>query len=135
MNNNERWHQRLQNFQNAYAVFHRRRDDYLLDSTSEAYQMALVQAFEILVELSWNVLKDYLENEGVTDLNTPKSVLRAAFQAEFISDGEGWMDSIRYRNLTSHTYNLKTLQEVLTFIVTTFAPNAEHLNHTLQQLP
>ncbi|MDQ6954399.1 MAG: nucleotidyltransferase substrate binding protein, partial [Mariprofundaceae bacterium] len=64
MNNDIRWKQRFQNFEKTYHVFQRRIDEYENNQKTEAYQMALIQAFEILIELSWKTLKDYLENEG-----------------------------------------------------------------------
>lgn len=70
-----RWQQRFQNFDKAYLVFRRRLNDYRTDSNSEAYQMALIQGFEILLELSWKTLKDYLLNEGII-VNSPKQVIR-----------------------------------------------------------
>ncbi|MFH1405204.1 MAG: nucleotidyltransferase substrate binding protein [Patescibacteria group bacterium] len=62
MNNELRWKQRFQNFEKAFAVFQRRIDEYEVHTDEEAYQMALVQGYEIIIELAWKVMKDYLEN-------------------------------------------------------------------------
>lgn len=117
MNNEERWKQRFQNLNNAYAVFKRRLDGYLNERDDEAEQMALVQAFEIVQELSWKTLKDYLENKGYDDVKNSKQTIRRAFQDEMIQDAEIWMQSIEIRNETSHTYNHETMKKVLAFIV------------------
>ena len=117
MNNDNRWKQRFQNFEKAYEVFKRRIDDYEKDNDNEAYTMSLIQAFEMVQELSWKVLKDYLENEGYDDVKNPKKVMRTAFQDELITNhAETWMQSIENRNLTTHTYDNDTLNKILDFI-------------------
>lgn len=127
MNNEKRWKQRFQNLDNAYAVFQRRLNGYNKNSESEAERMALVQAFEIIQELSWKTLKDYLENEGYDDVKNSKQTIRRAFQDEIISDAETWMKSIEIRNVTSHTYNYDTMKEVLDFIVDEYSPSLTNL--------
>ncbi len=78
----------------AFVVFERRINEYEQDPEKEAYQMALVQGFEVIHELSWKVLKDYLENEGYDNVQNSRQAIKQAFQAEIITDGEVWMDSI-----------------------------------------
>lgn len=71
-NENIRWKQRFQNFEKAFTIFKDRCSDVKEHPKGakyyDAFQMALVQACEILIELSWKVLKDYLENEGYTEV-------------------------------------------------------------------
>ncbi len=112
MHTNIRWQQRFQNFEKAYWVLKRRVDEYEKDTENEAYSMALIQAFEVAMELSWKLLKDYLANEG-TVVNSPKQVLRQAYQFNIIDDGEGWLSALEKRNLTTHTYYEKNLQKSL----------------------
>jgi len=121
-----RWEQRFQNFEKAYVVFQRRIKEYRTDTKNEAYQMALIQAFEVCIELTWKTLKDYLENEG-TVVNSPKAVIRQAFQFNIVDDGEEWMEALAKRNLTTHTYNEASFNEVITFIDLKFAPIFEKL--------
>lgn len=133
MSKEPRWIQRFQNFDKAFQVFQRRIDEYRQDSDSEAFQMALIQSFEMLLELSWKTLKDYLEFEGIA-VATPKQTLRQAFQSNLVEDGETWLESINYRNLTSHTYDDETAQKVLKFIDTRFHPLVCELHQRLQQV-
>ena len=121
-----RWEQRFQNFEKAYIVFQRRIKEYKTDTKNEAYQMALIQAFEVLIELSWKTLKDYLENEG-TIVNSPKSVIRQAFQFNIIDNGEDWMDALAKSNLTTHTYNEANFIDIIRFIDLKFAPMVDKL--------
>lgn len=115
MNHPIRWKQRFENFEKAYAVFQRRIAEYRRHPDAEAFQMALIQSFEIIVELSWKTLKDYLDAEGLA-VTTPKAVIRQAFQSEIISDGETWMEALRQRNLSSHTYIEGTADAMLRYI-------------------
>jgi len=134
VNNDIRWKQRLQNFENAFNVLQRRVEEYADNPTQEAYQRSLVQAFEMTQELSWKVLKDYLENDGYGDVDNARKVFKTAFQAEIItSDVEVWMQSIRLRNLTSHTYDEQILQEVIDFIQDKFYPSIDKLYHQLEK--
>ncbi len=121
MNNDLRWRQRFQNFEKAFAVFQRRIDEYEEYSDKEAYKMALIHGYEIIIELAWKVMKDYLENEGF-DVKNGKQAIRQAFQNELIRDGETWLQAMDNRNLTSHTYDDEILETNLSFISKKFYP-------------
>ncbi len=119
MDNPIRWKQRFQNFEQAYAPFNR---ILAIEHQSETDKMALIKAFEFTHELCWKTIKDYLEEEGHTTLAGSKEVFRTAFQAELITQGEVWMESIEKRNGTSHTYNNLVMDETVAFIRDKFAP-------------
>lgn len=133
MNNERRWKQRFQNFENAYSLFLRRIEEYGQFPYKEAYQMALVQGFEIVIELAWNTIKDYLENEGYDNVKNGKQVIRRAFQDELIHDAETWMSALEKHNVTSHTYNTKILEETLAFIHDEFYPVLRELFFKLKK--
>lgn len=122
MNNDIRWKQRFENFENAYNTFNRMITRHTQTPEDEAVKMALVQAFEFTYELSWNTMKDYLENEGFDDIKTGKQAIRTAFQAELITNAEEWMAVVEKRNLASHTYNMVILDETIAFILEEFYP-------------
>jgi nucleotidyltransferase substrate binding protein (TIGR01987 family) len=132
MNNEIRWKQRFQNFDNAYQTFFRTLERQASEPEDEIIQMALIQAFEFTYELAWNVMKDYLENEGFDEVRNAKQTIRTAFQAELISDAEGWMETIQKRNMTSHAYNQTILQETVTFIAQEFFPLVRRLREDLK---
>ena len=74
--------------------------------------MALVQAFEVCLELAWKVLKDYLASNGV-NVYLPKQVIKEAYSAEVIADGQIWIDMLSARNSTSHEYNLDKVNLII----------------------
>jgi nucleotidyltransferase substrate binding protein (TIGR01987 family) len=82
-----RWRQRFDNF--------------------ELEQQGLIQGFEFTHELVWNLLKDYLQYQGIEGIIGSRDATRLAFQSGLISDGESWMAMIKARNQSSHTYNLE----------------------------
>ena len=93
-----------------------------------------VQRFEYTVELAWKSLKDYIEFSGVELRSiTPKSVIKAAFAARIISDGQLWVDMIDHRNLLSHKYDQALLSQGLGEIQTRYLPALEALQQYLQQ--
>ncbi len=132
MNNDIRWLQRFQNFEHAYEVFLRRIHEYEQFPDKEAYQMALVQGFEIAIELAWKTIKDYLENEGYDNVRNGKQAIRQAFQDELITDAETWMAALERRNLTSHIYNANILYATIRFIHDEFFPLLRDLFFKLQ---
>ena len=118
-----RWKQRFENFEKAFKVFCRRYDEYLKITDEEAYQMALIQSFEIVFELSWKVMKDFLVEGGVgKGLDFPKNIIRSAFSHRLIKDVELWIEALNKRNKTAHVYDEDIMEEVLTFIVNDFQP-------------
>jgi nucleotidyltransferase substrate binding protein (TIGR01987 family) len=80
-------------------------------------EQGMIQAFEYNHELSWNLLKDYLtEYGGLVDLIGSRDTTREAFKRGLIDNGELWMEMIKSRNLSSHTYNEATAQKLIDVI-------------------
>ncbi len=126
-----RWQQRfanygraMQNLGEAVALATER-------PLSNLEQQGLIQAFEFTHELGWNVLKDFLEFKGITGLIGSRDASRSAFKNELVTDGQAWMDMIKARNQTSHTYNLDVANEVAHAILTRFYPAFVALRQTL----
>ncbi|MDR7994257.1 nucleotidyltransferase substrate binding protein [Thermosynechococcus sp. TG252] len=100
-----RWKQRFDNFKRVLRQLTAAVDLYRARPLSDLERQGLIQGFEFTHELAWNVLKDYLEYEGIQGLVGSRSTVREAFKRALIEDGEVWMDMIDKRNLSSHTYN------------------------------
>jgi nucleotidyltransferase substrate binding protein (TIGR01987 family) len=65
-------------------------------------------------------LKDYLEAEGNQKITGPRSAITEAFKVGLISDGEGWMQMFKDRNISSHTYNEDVINEIAEHIYKIF---------------
>ena len=76
---------------------------------------AAIQRFEFTFELAWKALKDLYYEKGI-DLNSPKDVFRHAFASSDIQDEKIWLEMLKDRNLTSHTYNEPLACEVFSHL-------------------
>ena len=136
MSEDVRWQQRLDNFLRALQTLRQAAELAQQRRLSELEKQGLVQGFEFTHELGWNLLKDYLEAQGVTGLIGSKNTVRSAFKNALINeaDAETLMDMIRARNLSSHTYNQKTAEEIVTAVLERFHPVFERLASTFSAL-
>ena len=99
-----RWKQRFENYERALMLLRKALSE--LDKLSQLEKEGVAQRFEFTVELAWKTLKDYLENTGVVlGTITPGNVVKQAFAAKIITDGQLWVDMLRCRNRLSHTYD------------------------------
>ena len=117
-----RWRQRFDNFQRALQVLERGVDLGRQRPLSELEQQSLIQAFEFTHELAWNLLKDYLQYQGIASIIGSRDATRLAFQNGLILDGEAWMAMIKARNQSSHTDNLEQAQVIARDVIDRFAP-------------
>ncbi|MBA4366497.1 MAG: nucleotidyltransferase [Desulfobacterium sp.] len=122
-----RWKQRFDNYLRAFQTLRRAVELAAQRDLSELEQQGLIQGFEFTHELAWNVLKDYLEEQGFVGIIGSKNATREAFKNGLIENGEVWMDMIKARNRTSHAYNSETAEEIVEAILTSFYPAFEQL--------
>lgn len=117
-----RWQQRLANYQRALAQL----TDALALRTrrplSQLEQQGLIKAFEFTQELGWNVMKDYFEYQGNYSLTGSRDAIREAFKRGLVQDGDGWMDTIKSRNRSAHTYDEATAQQLVELIAQRYGP-------------
>ena len=107
--------ERIENFLRAFSIYSDAVAEYKKNSTNVLNHMALIQSFEVCFELAWKVLKDYLNSNGI-NVYLPKEVIKEAFSAEVIKDGQIWIDMLNARNSTSHEYNLDKIQAIISSI-------------------
>jgi nucleotidyltransferase substrate binding protein (TIGR01987 family) len=117
-----RWKQRFNNFSRAMQTLERAVQLAARRELTELEQQGLIQGFEFTHELAWNVLKDYLEEQGFVGIIGSKNATREAFKNALIRDGHTWMDMIKARNLTSHTYNIEITEGIVKDILARFYP-------------
>lgn len=112
-----RWQQRFKNFGKAIALLQEAVNLTKERSLTELEEQGLIQRFEFTHELAWNVLKDYFEDQGNTLITGSRDATREAFNKSLIEDGEGWMEMIKSRNQSSHTYNEEVAEEIIDKII------------------
>ncbi|MDB4470892.1 nucleotidyltransferase substrate binding protein [Deltaproteobacteria bacterium] len=116
------WQQQFSNFKKALKTLTDAVELSNQRPLSKLEQQGLIQGFEFTHELAWNVFKDYLEEQGYVGLIGSKNATRTAFKNELLADGDVWMDMIKARNLSSHTYNTEIAEKVATDILENFYP-------------
>ena len=130
-----RWLQRLENYGRALATLQRALQTARELLLSELEELGLIQAFEFTHELSWQLLKDYLVDQGVSGISGSRDAVREAVLRELLPAGseDTWMAMIRSRNLTSNTYNPELAREIAALIVQRYGPALLELEGLLQQ--
>ncbi len=106
---NIRWKQRFNNFEKSYKLLEAYVNKPLY---SEIERAGFIQFFEATIELSWKLLKDYLESEGYM-INSPRDTIKTAFSIELIDNGELWLAALADRNLSVHTYDEVTVNRMV----------------------
>ena len=130
-----RWEQRFSNYVKAFSKLDQAvtkiktdfeiEDDGTIDDDEfldDIIKEGIIQRFEYTHELSWKVMKDFLEDVGDVKIYGSKDATKEAFAAELITDGDVWMDMIKSRNKTSHTYNEEVADEIFKNIITQYHP-------------
>jgi nucleotidyltransferase substrate binding protein (TIGR01987 family) len=112
-----RWEQRFANYRKALAQMQCFIDKKDL---SNLEKQGLIKSFEYTYELAWNTMKDFLEFKGQTDIFGSRDAIRIAFSTGLITEGEDWMDMLKNRNATSHTYNEEVAEEIAQAILTVY---------------
>ena len=121
-NQDIRWKQRFEHFANAFKQLKNAKQLKEERDFTELELQGVIQAFEVSQELSWKVMKDFLEEQGKTDLFGSKNAVKEAFNVGLISKGDIWLDMIKSRNLTSHIYDEKEVLAILEIILNDYFP-------------
>jgi nucleotidyltransferase substrate binding protein (TIGR01987 family) len=120
MSEDVRWKQRFQNYNKALAVLTNAVELAASRELSDLEKQGLIQGFEFTFELAWNVMKDFLVEQGIIDIIGSKNAVKHAFNKGLIEDGQVWMDMIKDRNLASHIYDEKTAEDLFAAIINTY---------------
>ncbi|MFZ1793702.1 MAG: nucleotidyltransferase substrate binding protein [Anaerolineae bacterium] len=129
-----RWVQRFNHFGKAFSQLKEACDLEEKRPLTKLEEQGLIQAFEFTHELAWNTLRDFLTSRGVRELYGSRDVTREAFRAGLIENGEAWMDMIKSRNLTVHTYNEKVAAQVAQAITDVYVREFDALLKKLEPL-
>ncbi|WP_170008114.1 nucleotidyltransferase substrate binding protein [Bacillus fonticola] len=65
----------------------------------------VIQRFEFTFELSWKLMKMFLEYTGISEIKSPRATIREAYTYGLIDNGEEWIDMMVDRNKTSYFYD------------------------------
>lgn len=100
-----RWHQRLNSYQKAFNNLQFAVETAKMRKLTQLESQGLIKAFELVYEQAWLSIKAYFEYEGEVGINGSRDAFRLAFNRGLISDGSIFMQSIKTRQLSIHTYS------------------------------
>lgn len=110
--------------------------DKILEYELNTIKSGVIKNFEFVYEQSWKLMKRWLE-QNVTptcvDGVTRRELFRVSAQNKLINDVDLWMDFHGARNLTSHTYDEITAEDVLEIAVK-LLPSAKELAKRLESI-
>lgn len=122
-----RWKQRLESYKKAFKQFENGVILYKSKELSDLEKQGIIQSFEYCFELGWNLMKDYLNYQGIYDIRGPRDAIKLAFKYDIVDDADVWIEMISVRNMTTHTYDPDILKDVLEEIINTFYPSLKQL--------
>ena len=94
---------------------------------SDVVRDGVIQRFEFCTELAWKAAREYLLDQGYTEINSPKSTMKQAYASGLIADGDAWVVLLDDRNCTSHIYDDATAAAVFDRICTSHVALFQHL--------
>ncbi len=115
-NKDIRWIQIFSNFKRAFEQLKNAVELTQKRKLSNLEKQGLIQVFEYTHELSWKVLKDFLESRGNQEIYGSRDAIKEAFKFGLLENGEAWMQMIKSRNLSSHTYDETRADDIVEVI-------------------
>lgn len=120
-NEDIRWIQRFNNYRKALArlgeavALAEERD------LSDLEQQGLIQGFEFTFDLAWKTLQDYLRHhKRPNDNGGPNVIIEQALADGIIKGDETWKAMKKSRDLTSHSYDGETAEDIAENILDTY---------------
>lgn len=90
-----------------------RLEEALSEGISDLAIDGVLHRFEFTFELAWKTMKDYLEYQGIIGkIGSPREIIKEAFAAGLIEDGEIWIKMMLSRNELSHLYDEEASREI-----------------------
>ncbi len=123
---------KLNNFSNAIKRLKEAIDEFEKNNISDVIRDGVIQRFEFTYELAWKTTKEYLEDIGIVDRNSPKAVIKEAYAQKLIVDEKNWLLMLADRNMTSHVYKEEMAEEIAERIINNYINEFENLLINLQ---
>lgn len=111
----------LKNLKQAVKVA---QDNLTIDGT--------IKRFELTFEISWKLMKAYLEDLGIICKN-PRDCFKQAYLNGLIDDETVWMKMIDDRNLLVHTYTLEESRGIFANVKKIYLKQFECLYNKVSQ--
>lgn len=98
----------LKQFENALIRF----KEVLNIQKTDVIRDSAIQRFEFTLDLSWKMLKTFIEDKKGVVCSSPKECFREAYHSGIIEYDDEWIKFVDMRNETVHTYNEKIAERI-----------------------
>ena len=132
MEEDTRWIQRFAKYKKAFSSLTADVELSKKKELSDIEQRGLIQAFEYTYELAWNTIKDFYLSIGETEIQGSRDAYRMAFNRKLVSN-KTLIETVRSRQLTSHTYNEETADEIYNDIINKYHDAFKELLTSLEK--
>ncbi len=127
----ERFEQKKEDFFNAFD----RLKEAIQEEPTEVVIDGVFHRFEFTFELSWKLLKYYMEYLGLVETTgSPRETIQNGFKQHIIEDGEDWIEMMISRNNLSHIYDEKTSREIYDKIKNKYVDLLEKLKQKMMNV-
>ena len=128
LNPDVRWKQRFQSFDRGLILL-RQAVEGGIAALNQLEREGTIQRFEYCLELAWKTARDYLEFSGIAiHPVSPRQVVKEAFAAGMVADGQVWIDMLDHRNLLAHTYDCAVFEKAIEALIARYLPAIEDLH-------
>jgi len=134
MDDDIRWKQRFDQYKKALNNLKEAVDIDKARKLSKLEVQGLIKAFELVHELSWLLIKDYYQLQGEVSIQGSKDAFRMAFKRGLIINGDAFMQSIKTRQLSVHTYNEETALQIHNDIVNVYYSEFNKLCESFEKI-
>lgn len=128
-----RWIQRFNNYRKALARLNEAIELANERELSDLEQQGLIQGFEFTFDLAWKTLQDYLRHHNrPNDNGGPNVIITQALADGIIKGDDDWKAMKKSRDLTSHSYDEETADDIAENIVDVYQALLIQLETRLQ---
>ncbi len=92
-----------------------------------------IQRFEFVFELAWKAIQENLLTQGI-EVQSPRQAFERAYALSWIDDEVLWINLLKDRNLTVHTYDHPLAQRIYGHLPQYYVA-LQRLYTTLESLP
>jgi nucleotidyltransferase substrate binding protein (TIGR01987 family) len=114
----------LSSMNNALSVYQEKGSAWIeQDNVREVIEAGIIQNFEFTYELSWKFIVRWISMNISPDAASPmtkRDIFRTAARIGLIQDPNLWFRFTDARNITSHTYDRKKAEQVLSLAPSLF---------------
>ncbi|MHB1127095.1 MAG: HI0074 family nucleotidyltransferase substrate-binding subunit [Bacillota bacterium] len=103
---------KLNNFKDALKRLEEAVETFRKNEAHDVIRDGVIQRFEYTYELAWKAAKEYLEDVGIVEKNSPKAVIQEAYAQKLILNEKNWSLMIKDRNMTAHIYKEEMAKEI-----------------------